>query len=85
MSDKNDLRLDTVIALDLAFSSLVHNLCYHQPAMANSIARDLDEMADNAPTHLPGDASGTTDILRKWAATLRNGPTAQDPDAPRPN
>ena len=64
----------TVIALDVAFSSLLRNLRAHHPALAMDLQAELESGATNRSAGLPA----VTERLFEFAAMLASAPSASD-------
>ena len=79
LSDAQEI-VDTVVALDAAFSLLLDSLAKHSPEVAHDWSRSLQRLAERVPARL-GHNSGerVRDILHDWskALTHRSGPRSR--------
>lgn len=71
--------LETLIALDAGFSCLLENIRNTQPVLAQSLAIDLQQTAEQIPLHLPPEGHGAADLLARWAVILKTAPSYADP------
>ena len=71
--------LETLVALDAGFGCLLDNIKNIHPTLAQSLAIDLQQTAQQIPLHLPPNAHGAADILERWATILKNLPSTSNP------